>query len=73
MPDTHPNFRPGMTWVDAVAQYKTEKMSNQTLFRAYQRLAQSPIARSFDESREAVLITCNGRPTAGSQTALTTW
>lgn len=41
--------------VDAVTQYKTEKMSNQPLFRAYQRLAQSPIARSFDESRKAVL------------------
>ncbi|MHC8384455.1 M3 family metallopeptidase [Pseudomonas sp. LB3P14] len=41
--------------VDAMAQYKTEKMSNQALFRAYQRLAQSPIARSFDESRKAVL------------------
>jgi oligopeptidase A len=40
---------------DAVAQYKTEKMSNQALFRAYQRLAQSPIAASFDESRKAVL------------------
>lgn len=41
--------------VDAVARYMTEKMSNQALFRAYQRLAQSPIARSFDESRKAVL------------------
>jgi oligopeptidase A len=41
--------------VDAVAQYKAEKMSNQTLFRAYKCLAQSPIAQSFDESRKAVL------------------
>ncbi|MGE8485090.1 MAG: M3 family metallopeptidase [Pseudomonas sp.] len=40
---------------DAVAQYKTEKMSNQALFRAYQKLAQSPIAASFDESRKTVL------------------
>ncbi|MCP1442383.1 oligopeptidase A [Pseudomonas sp. GGS8] len=40
---------------NAVTQYKTEKMSNQALFRTYQRLAQSPIAANFDESRKAVL------------------
>lgn len=40
---------------DAVAQYKTERLSNQALFQAYQRLAQSPAAANYDESRKAVL------------------
>ncbi|HJR27111.1 MAG TPA: M3 family metallopeptidase [Pseudomonas sp.] len=40
---------------DVVAQYKTEKLSNQALFQTYQRLAQSPAAANFDESRKAVL------------------
>lgn len=40
---------------DAATQYKTEKWSNQALFQAYQRLAQSPAAANFDESRKAVL------------------
>lgn len=40
---------------EAVAQYKSEKMSNQALYRAYQRLAQSPAAVNYDEQRKAVL------------------
>lgn len=40
---------------DAAAQYRTEKLSNQALFQAYQRLAQSPAAANYDESRKAVL------------------
>lgn len=36
-------------------QYKAEKMNNTALFRAYQQLAHSPIARNFDDSRTAVL------------------
>lgn len=40
---------------DAVAQYKSEKMNNRALFHTYQRLAQSPVARNFDEPRKAVL------------------
>lgn len=35
--------------------YRSEKMSNKALFQAYQRLAQSPIARNFDDTRTAVL------------------
>ncbi|WP_411960288.1 M3 family metallopeptidase [Pseudomonas mandelii] len=40
---------------DAAAQYKSEKMGNHALFRAYQRLAQSPAAANYDEPRKAVL------------------
>jgi oligopeptidase A len=40
---------------EAIAQYKSEKKSNQALFRAYQRLAQSPGAVNYDEPRKAVL------------------
>ncbi len=40
---------------NAVEHYKSEKMSNQALFGAYQRLASSSIARSFDESRNTSL------------------
>ncbi|MHC8389457.1 M3 family metallopeptidase [Pseudomonas sp. MDT2-39-1] len=43
------------TCSDAAAQYKSEKMSNQALFRVYQRLAQSPAAVNYDEPRKAVL------------------
>ncbi|MHC8347049.1 M3 family metallopeptidase [Pseudomonas sp. RT6P73] len=52
----------GKTWEtasakcsEAIAQYKSEKMSNQALFRTYQRLAQSPAAVNYDEPRKAVL------------------
>ncbi|AWM89569.1 oligopeptidase A [Pseudomonas sp. 31-12] len=52
----------GKTWnkasakcSEAIAQYKSETMSNQTLFRAFQRLAQSPAAVNYDEPRQAVL------------------
>jgi oligopeptidase A len=40
---------------DAAAQYISEKMGNHALFRAYQRLAQSPAAANYDEPRKAVL------------------
>ncbi|MET0775408.1 MAG: M3 family metallopeptidase [Pseudomonas mandelii] len=40
---------------DVAVQYKSEKMSNHALFRAYQRLAQSPAAANYDEPRKAVL------------------
>ncbi|MGL6244688.1 M3 family metallopeptidase [Pseudomonas sp.] len=40
---------------DAVARYKAEKMGNPALFRAYQRLTQSPAAMNYDEPRKAVL------------------
>lgn len=44
-----------------VAQYRTEKMSNVALFRAYRALAQSPVAALFDPSRKAVLNKILGR------------
>jgi oligopeptidase A len=54
--------REGKTWdlasgtcSDAAAQYTSEKMGNHALFRAYQRLAQSPAAVNYDEPRKAVL------------------
>lgn len=40
---------------DAAAAYTSEKMSNKPLYQLYQRLANSPIALNFDESRTAVL------------------
>ncbi|MHC8329959.1 M3 family metallopeptidase [Pseudomonas sp. LB1P83] len=43
------------TCSDAAAQYTSEKMGNHALFRAYQRLAQSPAAVNYDEPRKAVL------------------
>jgi Zn-dependent oligopeptidase len=40
---------------DALAQYKTQKMSNRELWKACLRLAQSSIAQNFDDSRKAVM------------------
>lgn len=40
---------------DALAQYTAWKMNNRELFQAYQGLAQSPAAGSFDDARKAVL------------------
>ena len=40
---------------NAAARYKSETRTHQALFQAYQRLAQSAIARNFDEPRKAVL------------------
>lgn len=40
---------------NAAARYKSETRTHQALFQAYQRLAQSAIARNFDAPRKAVL------------------
>jgi len=39
----------------AIEQYHSEKKRNRLLYQTYQRLAQSPIASNFDESRKIVL------------------